>query len=447
MRSVPSGMFFLAMAGVLAAQEPLSLEEAARMALDQHPAIEASAAQVDAAEARIRQAGSGYLPKVNYQESWSRSNNPVFVFSSLLTQHQFTETNFAIGDLNRPDFVNNFQSVVSVDQTLFDAGMTKNQKHSAELGTDLARQQDRGARMLTIANVVRAYYGVVLAGESLSVAEEAEKSAQADLERAQAAREAGLTTDADVLSIQVHLASVTEQRIRSGYDLDIARSALNEALGLPLDTEHTLTTPLTELPTASATVGEYETRALAERPEAHQAELAAEMAESGSEAARAAYWPHVSARGAFEADRQDFVKTGGANWYVGVTMNWNLFSGFANRALVAEAGHAIRSARAEQRRAETGIRLEVRQSWAGVASARDRIDVVEAAVAQAEESLRITQNRYEAGLNKVTDLLRTETALMEARTRRLAAIYDLRLAAARLELAAGTLSTDSEVLR
>jgi outer membrane protein TolC len=47
----------------------------------------------------------------------------------------------------------------------------------------------------------------------------------------------------------------------------------------------------------------------------------------------------------------------------------------------------------------------------------------------------------------VTDLLRTETALLDTRTRRLAAVHDQRVAAAQLELAAGTLSPDSEVLR
>ena len=66
---------------------------------------------------------------------------------------------------------------------------------------------------------------------------------------------------------------------------------------------------------------------------------------------------------------------------------------------------------------------------------------------QAEESLRITQNRYEAGFNNVTDLLRTETALLEAQTRQLAAVHDQRIAAAALELAAGTLTADSEVLK
>jgi len=73
-------------------------------------------------------------------------------------------------------------------------------------------------------------------------------------------------------------------------------------------------------------------------------------------------------------------------------------------------------------------------------------DVAAAAVAEAEESLRITQNRYQAGMANVTDLLRTETALLESRTRQLAAVHDERVAAAQLELAAGSLSAYSEVL-
>ena len=129
------------------AQTRLGLQEAVRLALEKHPAVEASAARMKAADARINQARSGHLPKVNYTESWTRSNNPVFVFSSLLTQHQFTEQNFAIGTLNRPDFLNNFQSLVTVDQMIYDARQTKSQIRSASLG--------RKIRARTIVSLVR----------------------------------------------------------------------------------------------------------------------------------------------------------------------------------------------------------------------------------------------------------------------------------------------------
>ena len=91
-------------------QDPLSLRDAVRLALRENKAIAGAAAGARASEARIAQARGGMLPKVNYTESFARSDNPVFVFSSLLTQHQFGAENFAIGPLNRPDFLNNFQS-------------------------------------------------------------------------------------------------------------------------------------------------------------------------------------------------------------------------------------------------------------------------------------------------------------------------------------------------
>ena len=77
--------------------------------------------------------------------------------------------------------------------------------------------------MQVIAGVVRAYYGAVLAAESLKTAEQAVRSAEADLKRAESVRAAGMSTDVDVLSIRVHLAAVTEQRIQRAADLDVAQ--------------------------------------------------------------------------------------------------------------------------------------------------------------------------------------------------------------------------------
>ena len=212
---------------------------------DRHPSLEAAASQTRAAAARIQQAHSGYLPRLSYAESWTRSDNPVFVFSSLLTQHQFAAENFSLGPLNRPGFLNNFQSLVNVDQTVYDWGATGAQVRAAEAGRGMSQEQERAARMGLTVRVVRAYYAVVLARASLDVAREAMKSAEADAQRAESVRQAGMSTDADVLSIRVHLASVREQEIRRDYDLQVATAALNEALGLPLDTPHSLPSSLT----------------------------------------------------------------------------------------------------------------------------------------------------------------------------------------------------------
>ena len=200
------------------AQDPLSLRDAVRLAIRENKAIAGTTAGARASEARITQARAGMLPKVNYSESFARSNNPVFVFSSLLTQHQFGVENFAIGPLNRPDFLNNFQSQVTVDQPIYDAGQTRNAVKSAELARKMTGEEQRLVQMNVISGAARAYYGAVLAAESLKAAEQAVRSAEADLKRAEAVRAAGMSTDVDVLSIRVHLAAVTEQRIERAAD-------------------------------------------------------------------------------------------------------------------------------------------------------------------------------------------------------------------------------------
>ncbi len=442
--------FALALAVVAApgwGQTALTLEDAVRLALKQNPAIEASDAGVKAAATKIEQARAGYLPKLNYSESWQRGNNPVFVFSSLLTQHQFSENNFQIGALNRPDAMNNFQSRIAVEQPLYDAGVTRKATRAAELGRSVATEQSRRTSMEVIAGVARAYYGAVLASEALKVAEEARKSAEADLARGETIRAAGMSTDADVLSIRVHLAAVREQLIRRSNDVQLARAALNDSLGAPLASRYDLTTPLQAIPLSALPLEEYSKRGLLDRPELRQARLATQIGETQTALARSSLLPTVFFQAAFEADRQRFVDRGGANWISTVGMRWNLFNGGEDKARIEEARQQTRQARALARRGESAVRLQVESAYLEWKAAQERIELASATVSAAEESLRITQNRYANGLATVTDLLRTETALLETRTRRLAAVHDQRVAAAMLELAAGTLNAASDVLK
>ena len=431
----------------LGAQDPgLALNDAVRLALAKNKSVEASAAAKNAAETRISQARSGLLPKVNYSESWTRSDNPVFVFSSLLTQNQFGAQNFQLGPLNQPNFLNNFQSQLTADQVLYGAGQTKHAIHSAELTKDIATEDGRRTQMEVIAGVIRAYYDALLSADQLTATAQAMRSAEADLTLAENIRSAGMSTDVDTLSIRVHLASVREQQIRREADVEVARAALNDAIGLPLDTPHTLTSQLVPLDAPEGSLADRENAAIAQRPEARQAKLATSLAETQAASARSSLLPQVTLHGAYEADRQRFVTRGGDNWLVSIGLRWNLFNGFSDKARIEESKFGLKRSLAEEARTSSAIRLQVHRAYADLHAATQRIEVAKASVAEAEESLRITQNRYQAGISNVTDLLRTETTVLEARTRHLAAVRDQRIAAAMLELAAGTLSADSAVL-
>jgi outer membrane protein TolC len=435
-----------ALAGLAGGQDAMSLMDAVHQSMERSKAMEASSASIEAARARVAEAKSSSLPRVNYSESWTRSDNPVFVFSSLLTQRQFSASNFDVASLNRPDFLNNFQSLVTADQPLYDAGKTKRAVRTAKLGEDASREDGRRSQLELIAQVVRFYWDTQLGAEAVNVTAQAMRSAEADLERSEARRASGMATDADVLSIRVHIAAVREQQIRRSADLEVARAAMNDAIGLPLDSIHSLTTPLAPLPVAPSELSGYEKNAVDGRPETRQTRIAAEIARVQAADAKSNYLPQVSLHGAFEADRQRFAYHGGENWLVSIGLRWNLFNGGADKAKIAESAAATRRTAAEQARMESGIRLQVRQAWANLKAAQQRMESGEAAVAEGRESLRISQNRFAAGLSTVTELLRTETALLETQTRYLAAVHDQRIAAVILEFAAGTLNPNSEVL-
>jgi outer membrane protein TolC len=311
----------------------------------------------------------------------------------------------------------------------------------------MAGEDTRRSQSDIILSVLRTYFAVTLAEKNVEVARQSVESAQSDLRRAAAIYQSGRNTQADVLALRVHLAAMREQQIRASNDLAVARAALNDALGVRLDLEFELTTPLKFSATEpEGTLDEYRRLASENRAEMQQAELAQRLAQTQQQIAGAAYSPQVVFQGIVEADRQNLYDKGGANWLTAVTLRWSLWNGGETKARVEQARFAESRIEALRKRADSAIHLEVSKAYLDLKAAAQRVEVASAAAAEAEEANRIIQNRHEAGLTTVTELLRSEVALAAARTRRLAAVYDHCVAAAALEHAAGTLAADSTVV-
>jgi outer membrane protein TolC len=437
----------VASAVTVGAQEPLTLGEAAALALERHPAIAAAGAGARQSEEGVRVARAGFLPRFGWSGSYTRGDNPVYAFGTLLSQGRFSEANFAIDALNNPSPVQNFQAVLSVEQTLFDANRTKHAVRAARLREEMSAEEWRARELDVLLGVVRTYFGVVVSAERTRLAEQAVSSADADLRRAKAMFEGGMTTRADVLAVEVHRASSVQDHIRAVNDLEVARAALNDAIGISLDQRRDTVTPLTAALPPNDTLEGYVSTAVGDRPEAKQAALGVDLSAEETRQASATRWPTVVAQAALEADRARLGDSGGENWLAGVAVRWDLWKGNENRSRVRASRYGEERAAAEQRQVESATALRVRRAWFDFKSAQERLEVAETIVAQAEEGLRIVRNRYESGLETVTELLRSETALTDARFRRLAALYEQRTTRVGLEYAAGRLTASSEVMQ
>src|SRR6187455_1204003 len=169
----------LGLAAPAAGQAPLTLTEAIARARARNPDAGSSAAAEREALQRVTQARAGYWPRVDVAESWQRGNQPVFVFSSLLAQRQFTAADFALGALNHPDALDNFRSAVMVEQSLFD-GVTRANAAATSLGHDLATANRVMVDHDLAAEVTSAYGRVLVAAAARQSAAAAFETAGAD---------------------------------------------------------------------------------------------------------------------------------------------------------------------------------------------------------------------------------------------------------------------------
>lgn len=425
----------LGLAAPAVAQSPLTLTEAIARARAQNPDAGITAAAEREAAQRVTQARAGYLPKVDVIESWQRGNQPVFVFSSLLAQRQFTAANFAIGALNHPDALDNFRSAVMVEQSLFD-GTTRANVAAAGIGHEMATTGRLMVDQDLAASVTNAYGRVLIAGAASQSAAAAAETAHADRELAGNRRDAGLVTDADVLQLDVHMSRAREQQIRAASDERVARAQLNQLMGEPLDAAFALDHGATAAPIGVTDIASLEAEALENRPDVKLAALQEQLAGTMQTAARAAFLPHVTAQSGWELNGGAW-NSRASSWVVGAVARVNVFHGFADKARLAEAREQSTRRALERKKAETAARLDVHIAVARLDAARASEAVGRATVEQAHESQRIIRDRYAAGLTDVTSLLRAAEGVVQAETQQVTAQVAVLTESAALERTLG----------
>jgi outer membrane protein TolC len=434
-------------AGTPAAQQKLELEQAVALALEHNPALAATREETNAARARVGQARSAFFPRLDVSQGFTRGDNPVYVFGTLLTQRQFTQANFALPLLNAPPPVDNFQTRLDGEMLLFDSGHRHYRVRSAEHMASAADFAAEQARQDLILQVVRGYYGVMVAREDLQAAEEALRTAESNERRTESLEKAGLVVSSDRLSAQVFRAQMQDRAIRARNALEVARLELARELGVAPETMGEPAGALREPHPAAQTLEQWVKTALADRPALRAAELDEKAAAANRNGARAKFGPRLGLFADFERDAETLGGPSGTNWLAGARLELNLFAGGADRAGLAEAQARERQAEDRLEWLRSGVQLEVHRAYLDTAAASQRAAAARDSVAQAKESLRIIQNRYDAGLVTITELLRAETAELEARTGYLAALHDWQVARAGLERAAGTLTADSKLIR
>ena len=414
-------LFLAALPVAAAAQAPLSLDEAVARTRANHPTLESATAGVDEAVARVREAQSGWYPRVNVREAWQRGNHPVFAFSSLLSQRRFTAADFAIDRLNRPDAITNHQFAVSTEAFLFDGGMTRAAVQQASAGQKLATARRRLIERDLAMATVGAYVDVVRRDAALAAA--------------QRAVDAGVVTEADVLAVVVRHAQLAAHVAMLDAERRVAIERLNALIDAPPGTTFALE-PLRDTTSPADTAEAAVALALAAREEIVLADAEQALSRAAMARAKAAFMPTVGAQAGVEWNGNT-LGTRERSWFMGAEVRLNLLNGFADRARLAAAQAATRGVDARREAVLRDIRLDVLAAHAQATSAVAQVAIGRDAAAQAAAAHQIVRDRYEHGLVDITTVLESARAVADADARAVAARAEAQRAAVAFERAVG----------
>lgn len=421
--------------------DALTLPVAIDIALRTNPLIRATTSGKELANAQAGEARAGRYPIVQLGETFARSNNPVFVFGSLLEQGRFGPQNFELNSLNSPDSLNNFRTSMLFRLPVFDQRQTSTRISQAEIGRQQADTQTEIVRQQIRLEVLKTYYGMLVARAKKDAADEAATLAEADVKRSRDMFDTGIVVQSDLLAAEVQLAEFRQQQIQSEGDMTIAQAALNTALGLAVDTPQKVAGELVEKSFHTVSQEESIRLAMEHRPELARARLNGQSAREGVRGARGEFLPRLEVFGGFGVSGRNLAG-GSSDYTVGASATLNIFdAGRKSRLAQAQAAEDI--AAANQEHLASQIRFEVVRAYQQYVSARERLKVASRVVEQAREALRIVQDRYKSGLTTITEVLRAETTFVRARMTLLSARYDHYAGYAGLLHSTGTL-TDVE---
>ncbi len=417
--------------------EAVTLGECIREALDRNPDTQAAAMRVEAAQALILEAGSAYFPQLSVAGTYAATDNPTQAFMMQLNQRTL-DIRSPEFDPNDPGNTDNFRISAALKYRVYDFGQRRMQTESAELGADAADFQLQSVRNELVFQVTRGYFGILQALDFVTVQTETISSLEESLQMAQARFKAGAAVKTDVLNLEVQLAQARENLIRARNSTDLAIAALNAVIGHEFVSPQNLPTTTSE--TLNPPPAVFDLDAVENRPEFKATSKMALAKEKEFLKYKRLYFPIVNAYGSYDLDSGDLDSFEGS-YLVGITAEWDLFTGYRNSGAIRKAKAQWNAARQQELKVRNDLKLDLKQAQLQVVESWQRMDVVRKSVASAEESLRITRVRYREGVAGLTDLLTAQVGLTATRTRNVAAYYDYTVAMSNLQRARGELHT------
>lgn len=422
---ITSGFVILALSMPASAQSLVELYRRAR----QYDAEFATAQAANrAAQERLPQARSRFLPQVNLNATTNYNNQDI----------RFLGSTFAPSGTRR---YNSHGYNIGLVQPLF------NRENNAVLGRAQAEIDEADARLEVaeqelILRVAQSYFDVLLAQDTVNYVAAQKAAVGEQLAQAKRNFEVGTATITDTHEAQARYDLITAQEIAATNDFEVRRRALERLTGARGAGPTPLKADIALDPPQPNAVEQWLQRASAQSPELKAQLALTEAARFDMDRARSAKLPVVDAvanRGDNRAGGGIFGGIDTRATSIGLQLNYQIFEGGARDSRVREA--IANQERAQQAYADTERRVELaaRQAFLGVTSGVAQVRALEQALTSSQASMDSTRLGFEVGVRTSVDVLNAQQQLTSARRELAQARYNYLLSRLRLEAAAGTL--------
>ena len=139
------------------AAEPWTLERSLDQALSHNPDARIARQRIAAAQAGLEQANAAFWPRLQFQSSYTRTDNPMMVFGAILDQRAYSSSlNFD----DVPD-IDDWNARGLLTFPLYTGGRNKAERETARANADAARQDNIAVRNTLEFEVARLFYTVL----------------------------------------------------------------------------------------------------------------------------------------------------------------------------------------------------------------------------------------------------------------------------------------------
>lgn len=410
--------------------DEISLEYALGYALEHSFAILQAKERIEEQYGVDLEVTSGVLPNVSLSSNYSEQDEDLVGF-------QGAEDDWRIS--------------LQVRQAVYSGGSLR-AAIRAQKALEQAALYDLQANVeATIQDVKTRYYDVLLARDTIEVEQQNIELLNEQLENTESRFEAGAVSNFDVLQAKVSLANAKPALIRANNDFRIAEAELKRAVGYVKERDYITQSPKytgqLKVTTKDYDLLDSMKRAIQRRPELAQQKLVIDAAEENIVVARSGYYPSVDLVGSyevrrsfeFEDDRFDGIMDG---WFLGVESTWNIWDGRATKGQVLQAKSQLRQDELSYNEARLEIEIEVRRAISELQSSTELLLAAREVTGQAEEALRLANERYNVGSSTFLDTLQARVALTDARNNELQANYSYLVATVNVQRAIGETSYD-----